>query len=99
LLWLIFGVGSFCSLYVRVAVLNSAQDGNWMGLLFGFATFFSVCFGVQLSFSCTPSTCFHVETGRDVHVQIHRDCKKTHKNTAQKRIADAKKQQRHNKKG
>jgi hypothetical protein len=67
--WIIFFLvladfwgGFFFSLYVRVAVLNSAQDCIWMGLLFGFATFFIVCFGVQLSFFCTPSTCFYVET-------------------------------------
>jgi hypothetical protein len=49
-------------LYVRVAALNSAQDSNWMRLLFGFATFSSVCFGVQNTFLCTCGTWLYVET-------------------------------------
>jgi hypothetical protein len=47
---------------VRVAVLESAQDGKCRRLLFGFATFFGVCFGVQNTFLCTCGTWLYVET-------------------------------------
>jgi hypothetical protein len=69
---------------VHVAVLNSAQDGNWIRLLFGFATFFGVCFGVQYGFFCTRDTWLHVGTGvvsMCINIETSKNCTRVHRRT------------------
>jgi hypothetical protein len=50
------------SLYVRVAVLDSAHVCLWGKRGFGFATFLCVCFGVQNGFFCTRPAWVYVES-------------------------------------
>jgi hypothetical protein len=49
------------SLYVGVAVSAAPQDCFRVRLLFGFAAFFGVCFGVAVAFLFTRTTWFYVE--------------------------------------
>jgi hypothetical protein len=55
---------TFClfSLYVRVAVLNSAHTRLESKLCFGNALFSGFCFGVQYTFLRTRPTCVYVES-------------------------------------
>jgi hypothetical protein len=49
------------SLYVSVLVLEFPQECNGVQLLFGFALFFGVCYGVVTAFFFTRGTWVHAE--------------------------------------